>query len=162
LLLPLAWTEPADAQLGAIRRKAEEAPRKIDSASKKKAEDSARARPDSTKSGGAAPASSTVTGAQAPASTAPAPKAVIGPPSGVNEMVSVEGGAQVDRGATSGNHIWNPYYTSIEGSGSTGATTTVKLPEAVVSSVIGDTKPSAPNGTAAGRAQNRRVEVVKQ
>jgi outer membrane protein OmpA-like peptidoglycan-associated protein len=27
---------------------------------------------------------------------------------------------------------------------------------------MGDTKPSAPNATAAGRAQNRRVEVVKQ
>ena len=27
---------------------------------------------------------------------------------------------------------------------------------------LGDTKPSAPNATAAGRAQNRRVEVVKQ
>jgi outer membrane protein OmpA-like peptidoglycan-associated protein len=27
---------------------------------------------------------------------------------------------------------------------------------------LGDTKPSVPNATAAGRAQNRRVEVVKQ
>jgi outer membrane protein OmpA-like peptidoglycan-associated protein len=27
---------------------------------------------------------------------------------------------------------------------------------------LGDTKPAAPNTTAAGRAQNRRVEVVKQ
>jgi outer membrane protein OmpA-like peptidoglycan-associated protein len=27
---------------------------------------------------------------------------------------------------------------------------------------LGDTKPSAPNTTAAGRAQNRRVEIVKQ
>jgi OmpA-OmpF porin, OOP family len=27
---------------------------------------------------------------------------------------------------------------------------------------LGDTKPSAPNATAGGRAQNRRVEVVKQ
>jgi hypothetical protein len=27
---------------------------------------------------------------------------------------------------------------------------------------MGDTKPSVPNTTAAGRAQNRRVEVVKQ
>jgi outer membrane protein OmpA-like peptidoglycan-associated protein len=27
---------------------------------------------------------------------------------------------------------------------------------------LGDTKPSVPNTTAAGRAQNRRVEVVKQ
>jgi OmpA-OmpF porin, OOP family len=27
---------------------------------------------------------------------------------------------------------------------------------------FGDTKPAAPNATAAGRAQNRRVEVVKQ
>jgi outer membrane protein OmpA-like peptidoglycan-associated protein len=27
---------------------------------------------------------------------------------------------------------------------------------------LGDTKPSVPNTTASGRAQNRRVEVVKQ
>jgi outer membrane protein OmpA-like peptidoglycan-associated protein len=27
---------------------------------------------------------------------------------------------------------------------------------------LGDTKPSVPNATAAGRAQNRRVEIVKQ
>lgn len=27
---------------------------------------------------------------------------------------------------------------------------------------LGDTKPSTPNTTAAGRAQNRRVEIVKQ
>jgi OOP family OmpA-OmpF porin len=27
---------------------------------------------------------------------------------------------------------------------------------------LGDTKPAAPNATAVGRAQNRRVEVVKQ
>jgi outer membrane protein OmpA-like peptidoglycan-associated protein len=27
---------------------------------------------------------------------------------------------------------------------------------------LGDTKPSAPNTTATGRAQNRRVEIVKQ
>jgi OmpA-OmpF porin, OOP family len=27
---------------------------------------------------------------------------------------------------------------------------------------FGDTKPSAPNATAVGRAQNRRVEIVKQ
>ena len=27
---------------------------------------------------------------------------------------------------------------------------------------FGDTKPSVPNATAAGRAQNRRVEIVKQ
>jgi outer membrane protein OmpA-like peptidoglycan-associated protein len=27
---------------------------------------------------------------------------------------------------------------------------------------LGDTKPSAPNATAVGRAQNRRVEIVKQ
>ena len=27
---------------------------------------------------------------------------------------------------------------------------------------LGDTKPSVPNATPAGRAQNRRVEVVKQ
>jgi outer membrane protein OmpA-like peptidoglycan-associated protein len=27
---------------------------------------------------------------------------------------------------------------------------------------LGDTKPSVPNTTAAGRAQNRRVEIVKQ
>jgi OOP family OmpA-OmpF porin len=27
---------------------------------------------------------------------------------------------------------------------------------------LGDTKPAVPNATAAGRAQNRRVEVVKQ
>ena len=120
---------------------------------------------------------------------------MIGPPSGVNEMVSVEGGVQMDRGATSGNLIWNPYYSSIEGSGMTGATSTVKLPEAIVPSImgkvahirvlmdsgylgagvrlrrrrcahndegLGDTKPAAPNGSASGRAQNRRVEVVKQ
>jgi outer membrane protein OmpA-like peptidoglycan-associated protein len=27
---------------------------------------------------------------------------------------------------------------------------------------LGDTKPAAPNTSAAGRAQNRRVEIVKQ
>jgi len=27
---------------------------------------------------------------------------------------------------------------------------------------LGDTKPAAPNTTAAGRAQNRRVEIVRQ
>ena len=63
-----AIPESAEAQLGAIRRKAEEAKKKLDSASKKKAEDSARARPDSTKPGGAAPAS-TAPGTQAAASS---------------------------------------------------------------------------------------------
>jgi flagellar motor protein MotB len=62
---------------------------------------------------------------------------VIGPPSGINEMVSVEGGVQMDRGATSGNLIWNPTLTWIEGSGMNGANSTVKLPDAVVPTIMG-------------------------
>jgi flagellar motor protein MotB len=61
----------------------------------------------------------------------------IGPPSGINEMVSVEGGVQMDRGATSGNLIWNPTLTWIEGGGANGATSTVKLPEAIVPTIMG-------------------------
>lgn len=62
---------------------------------------------------------------------------VIGPPSGINEMVSVEGGVQMDRGATSGNLIWNPLRSWIEGGGMTGASSTVNFPEDVVSTLTG-------------------------
>ena len=89
--LDIVVSRPADAQCGAMRRKTEEAKPKVDSASKRKAEDSARARPDSTKSGGAAPASGTVTGAQAPASPVPERFTLeidaIGPPGGVYDKV---------------------------------------------------------------------------
>jgi len=34
--------------------------------------------------------------------------------------------------------------------------------ERITTKGLGDTKPSVPNATAAGRAQNRRVEIVKQ
>src|SRR5262245_7746868 len=69
-----AMPASAEAQLGAIRRRAEEAKKKIDSASKKKAEDSARARPDSTKSGGAAPATAAQPTASSAAPAAADPK----------------------------------------------------------------------------------------
>ncbi len=217
LALDAANAHRAEAQLGAIRRKAEDAKKKLDSASKKNAEDSAKARPDSTKASGAAPASA-APGTQAPASSAAAPASpkadpkvwdnydfvpgnkvlfftdfsedrvgnaarglkyksgpvevverdgvkmlraagksemlipvgrklperftleidVIGPPSGVHEMVSVEGGAQMDRGATSGNLIWSPRGTSIEGSGTTGASTTVNVPEPFAQAITGE------------------------
>jgi outer membrane protein OmpA-like peptidoglycan-associated protein len=35
-------------------------------------------------------------------------------------------------------------------------------PDRITTRGFGDTRPAAPNTTAAGRAQNRRVEVVKQ
>lgn len=53
---------------------------------------------------------------------------VIGPPSGVNEMVSVEGGAQMGRSATSGNLMWSPKGMWIEGSGMNGANSTINFP----------------------------------
>ena len=55
---------------------------------------------------------------------------LIGSPSGVNELGLTEGGAHIDRGATSGNN----------------------------DSCLGDASPPAPNGAAAGRAKSGRVE----
>ena len=61
----------------------------------------------------------------------------IGPPSGVNEMVSVEGGSAMARSATSGNLMWSPEGTWIEGSGMNGANSTVNFPPDVTKALLG-------------------------
>ncbi len=56
---------------------------------------------------------------------------VIAPASGKIEMVSFEGGAQLDRGDKSANVTWNPAGAYILGSGQDGANSPIKLPDAM-------------------------------
>jgi outer membrane protein OmpA-like peptidoglycan-associated protein len=61
---------------------------------------------------------------------------VIAPASGKIDMVSFEGGAQLDRGDKSANVTWNPTGAFILGSGQDASNSPIKLPEAMQPQLI--------------------------
>jgi outer membrane protein OmpA-like peptidoglycan-associated protein len=62
---------------------------------------------------------------------------VIAPASGRNEMVAFEGGPTWDRGDNSASVTWTPFGAFIIGGGQNAGTSTVKIPEAMQLSLIG-------------------------
>jgi hypothetical protein len=61
---------------------------------------------------------------------------VIAPPSGKIDMVSFEGGRELDRGAQSANVTWNPGGLFIIGSGQDASNSPVKIPDAMQPGLI--------------------------
>lgn len=61
---------------------------------------------------------------------------VIAPSSGKIDMVSIEGGRELDRGEQSANVTWNPTGAFILGSGQDGSNSPVSMPEAMRSQLI--------------------------